>query len=217
MPILLYSDMHTCAKLAGPMATNGLVVLLTAEGAAADPHLTHAFPELLVIEAGSPRFSRLNFDALALVLVDLPMDVLLSSVGRRLMETLGRLTEEGLGLAFVGDVVAVTGGVMLDGVHAGLSLVPGTAVMPNVSAVHDLHALLERMRARRTRLLALDAPVGAAYDAAADRVTVHGSGSVLLMAFVEDHADAAADTAAETGGTARLHVLTNGMTSGWPE
>jgi len=58
-------------------------------------------------------------------------------------------------------------------------------------------------------LLALDRPVAARYESAQDSVTITGKGSVLLTAFRQSPDQAQP--------TARLHGLTNGMTSRWPE
>lgn len=210
MPIALCTDTKTLVAQAKAFAGEGIAVLLAGEGesALAAP-LRAALPELVVLEAQSPRFARLNFDAVTLVVADLDAAFLQGSAGRRLFDALGRLAEEGLTLAFCGSAGASAGGVLPDGLHAGLSLVPHTVVLPDVRAVHDLRGLLASLSERRIRLLALDAPACALYDPARDDVAAHGSGSVLLAAFVAGEG--------ESTPTARLHVLTDGMRAGWPE
>ncbi len=209
MPILLFSDAAACAAWVTALSDPGPALLLSTGNSALAEPLRAALPELAEVEATSPRFARVNFDALALLVVDLPPAFLDDSGGRRLFDALGRLAEETLALAFVGAAAARTGGRQLDGVHAGLSLVPHTAVIPDLNALGDLRSLLSALSQQGMRLLALDAPVGVRYDAASDRVTVRGTGSVLLVSFRAGPEDDAP--------TARLHVLTDGMSAGWPE
>ena len=66
----------------------------------------------------------------------------------------------------------------------------------------------ECSRSDLDRLLALARPASVRYESLKDTVTVAGKGNVLLAAFHQ-----AAD---QQQPTARLHVLTEGMTSGWP-
>jgi hypothetical protein len=171
--------------------------------------------ELLVVDVNGPRFSRLNFDAMDLVILDLPPQSLLSSGGRRLVDALGYLAVDELTLAFAGPAIAATGGFLEDGVTAGLNLIPNAAVVSAVQDVPDLHTLLARLSERRVRLLALDGSVCVRYDFAADTVTVLGgdggqsNGSALMVAFVIANSGDAP--------TARLHVLTPGMTRSWPD
>jgi hypothetical protein len=211
MSILLFTDAQACAQTLPLLAPSGfrevIVLLHGGSTALAEPLLAH-YPEMVQVDIASPRFARLNFDAIGLLIVDLPRVHLESSGGRRLMDALGKLAQESLALAFVGDSVSVVGGALLDGVHAGLSLVPATAVIPDLRGVGDLRALLAALSARGTRLLALDAPVGVRYDAQRDRLQVHGRGSALMAAF-RHSADGEPPAA-------RIHVLTDGMESAWP-
>lgn len=216
MPVLLFSDNDTCVNGVAALApasrkADGINVLLTSGESALAEGLRAVLPELVVLDVVSPRFARLDFEAVALIVLEAPTDFLLGSTGRRLVEALGRLARDSLALALIGEAGALAGSALLDGVHAGLSLVPGTAVIPHLQAVEDLRGLLATLSRRRTRLLALDAPVGVAYDAARDAVTVGkgSAGSVLLVSFVEG--------VERSVPTARLHVLTPGMTAGWPE
>lgn len=211
MSILLFTDVDACAQsfvnLAGP-AVPEVAILLHAGATTLLEPLQAVLPDLAAVEINSQRFGRLNFDAAGVLIVDLPREFLESSGGRRLIDALGKLAAETLVLAFVGENVSLVGGAMLDGIHAGLSLVPGTAVIPDLRGVGDLRALLAALSARGARLLALDAPIGVRYDAPRDRVAVNGPGSALLAAFrtaVDGEPPAA-----------RLHVLTDGMESAWP-
>ncbi len=211
MPILLFTDADACAQgvteLAGGAASKTAILLHSGDSTLLEA-LQAALPELAAVDITSPRFARLNFDAIGLLIVDLPPETLEASGGRRLMDALGKLAQDELALAFVGESASVAGGALLDGVHAGLSLVPGTAVVPDLRAVGDLRTLLGALSARGTRLLALDAPVGVRYDLARDFITVKGAGSALLAAFRTANA--------EEPPAARLHVLTDSMESGWP-
>lgn len=187
---------------------SGLVVLLHEGTSPLEAFLVDALgDDFIAIEVGSPRFSRLNFDAVHAVVVDLSAETLLSSPGRRLMDALGRLAEEALALALIGPAAAAGGAFLPDATTAALNLVPGTVVAPAVGQVDDLHGMLERLSQRGLQLLALDAPVAAEYDAGTDTVAAHGAGSALLAAF---HRPASGKP------TARLHVLRGGMRSGWP-
>ncbi len=212
MSILLFADndsaMQWLAPLAGAAALENAILLRAGASPLADT-LATVLPAITVVDIGSPRFARLNFDAIALLIVDLPQAQLESSGGRRLMDALGKLAAESLALAFVGNAASVVGGALLDGVRAGLSLVPSTAVIPDLRGVGDLRTLLTALSARGLRLLALDAPVALRYNSAADRVQVMGTGSVLLAAFRSASADEPP--------VARLHVLTDGMDSAWPD
>ena len=211
MSLLLFSDVSSCiaslAVLAGDDAAATAIVLHADAPLLVEP-LLEAFPQMAAVDIGSARFSRLNFDGIGMLVLDFPPASLESSPGRRLVDVLGRLASEGLALVFVGESVSVVGGVLLDGVRAGLNLVPGTAVIADMRAVADMRTLLGALQARGTRLLAMDAPIAVRYDARMDRVRVLGPGSVLLAGFrpaVGDEPPAA-----------QLHVLTTGMESAWP-
>lgn len=229
MAILLFSDPAACATtLPNLVSRTGEHLLLYAgDGAVttalpATPLATAlgvALPNLLVVDLNSDRFRRINFDVISSVTLDLDAESLLASSGRRLVEMLSNLAslDDGAGemaLAFVGGAAGAAGGVLLDGLHAGLNLIPGTAVAPNLAQVADLRGLLESMSAGLGRLLALDAPVGIAYARSTDQVSVAGPGSALLVAFVPS---ASAANGEESPPTARLHVVTGGMTSTFPD
>ncbi|MCX6048602.1 MAG: hypothetical protein NT075_26155 [Chloroflexi bacterium] len=211
MAILLFSDAQTVSEQAPQFIQGRLpVLLMTGESPLAAP-LQAALDDLLVVDVQGPRLSRLNFDAVDLAIVDLAPELLLSSGGRRLIDVLGNLAsdpDQALHLAFYGPSLAVIGGFLDDGATAGLNLIPGTVVLPDVQAVTDLRALLARMSDAGLRLLALDRPVGARYEPLADTIAVRGQGSLLLTAFRQNPGDERP--------TARLHVLTDSMTSGWP-
>ncbi len=212
MAILLFSDAQTVCEQARRFISGRLPVLLTTGESALATPLQAVLDDLLVIDVQGPRLSRLNFDTVNLAIVDLTPELLLSSPGRRLIDVLGKLASEPdqeLHLAFYGPALSVIGGFLDDGLTAGLNVIPRTVVAPDVQAVADLRALLACMSDAGLRLLALDRPVGAQYDPLADRVAVTGQGSVLLTAF--------RSTPGSEQPTARLHVLTDGMTSGWPE
>ncbi len=211
MSLLLFSDVNACIGSLAALADPGVAataIVLHGESPTLVPSLLKAFPQMTAVAIDSPRFVRLNYDAIGMLVLDFTPAFLESSPGRRLLDALGRLASEGLSLVFVGEVVSMVGGALLDGVRAGLSLVPGTAVIPDLREVEDVRALLGALQARSTRLLAMDAPIGVRYDSIKDSVTVHGSGSVLLAEFrpgIDDEPPAA-----------RLHVLTAGMESAWP-
>lgn len=209
MPIALCSDLQTLTAFSPAWAGDKLAVLLTdGPSSLADP-LRSVLADLLVVEVSSPRFSRLNFDAIGLLLLDLSEATLLDGRGRRLVDALARLAEQSLTLALVGPTTACAGGFLLDGVRAGLGLAPRTVILPDIHLVADLRTLLERLSAQKLRLLALDGSVAVRYDAATDQVAVSGAGSVLLVAFRIASADSRP--------IARLHALTDGMRAGWPE
>jgi hypothetical protein len=223
MAILLFSDASACAQTLAALAPRpGEHLLLCAgDGTLTSTDLSEtlaqALPTLLVVDLNSDRFRRLNYDQFATILVDLDTETLLSSPGRRLVEMLANLAslDEGegeMGLGFVGSAAGAAGGILLDGVHVGLNLVPATAIALNLAEISDLRVLLEKMSAGLGRLIALDAPVGVSYSPAADQVTVAGSGSALLMAFVRAEGEGRQDSPP----TARLHVVTGGMTSSFP-
>ncbi len=211
MAILLFSDAQTVCEQAQQFIHGRLPALLTVGESALAAPLQAVLDDLLIVDVQGPRLSRLNFDAVDLALVDLSAELLLSSGGRRLIDVLGTLAgdpDQELHLAFYGRPLAVIGAFLDDGLTAGLNLISRTVVAPDVQAVTDLRALLARMSDAGLRLLALDRPVSARYDPLADTVAVSGPGSVLLTAFRQNSGDERP--------TARLHVLTDGMTSGWP-
>ncbi len=77
-----------------------------------------------------------------------------------------------------------------------------------MQAAPDLRQVLGDLAHRQARLLALDGAACVEYDPHTDSVTASGEGSVLLAAFTPNDAGVQP--------SARLHVLTAGMTSGWP-
>jgi len=215
-------------------ASDALFVLLCAgDGAATSTALAETLapflPNLFVVDVNGDRFGRLNFDALRAAILDFNYETLLSSAGRRLVEVLVQLAamrEPGdeLHLIFVGAAAGATGGVLLDGIHAGLNLIPATAVAPDIKAVADLRGLIMSMSAGRGRLIALDAPVGLAYARTSDQVQVAGKGSALLVAFVSNTKQSQASRVQDSSDneeppppTARLHVVTGGMRSAFPD
>lgn len=214
MAIVLFADqsalLEQVESIYSAAADDGadLCVLLThGESELAAP-LQAMFEMFIQVDVTTPRLSRINFDAVALALVDLSPEDLLSAGGRRLTDALGRLAEESLTLGFVGPATAVTGAFLVDGETAGLHLVPRTVVIPDVQAVADLRALLERTTAANLRLLALDGSVSVVYQYDTDTIHVQGDGHVLLAAY---------ETAREGAAPkARLHVVAPGSQSGWP-
>jgi hypothetical protein len=237
MAILLLSDASagaTIPELIGAQTSDAPIVLLCAgDGASTATALAQALlpllPNLFVVDVNGDRFARLNFDALRAVILDFDVETLLASAGRRLVEVLAQLAamrEAGdeLHLVFVGATAGTTGGVLLDGIHAGLNLIPATAVAPDIKAVADLRGLIMSMSAGRGRLIALDAPVGLAYSRESDQVQVAGKGSALLVAFVPSNKGSQAardhdpsDSQEPPPPTARLHVVTGGMRSAFPD
>ncbi|NJN81282.1 MAG: hypothetical protein HC802_02655 [Caldilineaceae bacterium] len=217
MPIELYSDPATFLDLLEPTTAGRLTVLLTAQpgpiahriadSEAAVANAPGSDEWLIVIELGDDRLSRLNFDIVERLILDLPSEFLLSSPGRRLTDALGRLAEEALTMTFVGDATGATGAFLMDGLTAGLALVPGTVVVPSVQAVPDLRALLATLSANRTRLLALDERVAARYIHQIDQVEVSGEGSVLLAAFHQPDRNASP--------VARVQLLQSGSAQSW--
>jgi hypothetical protein len=208
MPILLASNPELILLYVKRVEPERFVALLSdGESLLADA-LGAVVDDLIAVDINGPRLSRVNFDAVALVILDLPMQTLLGPAGRRLADALGRLAQDELTLAFMGEAVATTGLFLEDGITAGLNLISNAVVLPDVQGVAGLQALLARMSTQGVRLLALDAPVSAVYTHADDSVAVEGAGNVLLVAFV-----------AEGDGhhpTARIHAMTMGMRDTWP-
>ena len=213
MAILLYSDPETLTRSIDSHVGEMIAVLLTTGESMLASQLAAVIEDLLVIDVTGPRLSRLNFDAVSLVILDLTPEELLSSGGRRLLDVLGRLAEESLTLAFYGAATATVGTRLQDGLTAGLNLIPRSVVIDDVLAVPDLNALLSSLSRSDVRLIALDRPVGAIYDFAGDSVRVEeadaagGAGNVLLVAF----------KIGPEGPVARLQMLTPGMQRRWPE
>ena len=221
MAILLCSDPESLARSIGNHVGEMIAVLLTTGESSLATPLADEIPELLVIDVTGPRFSRLNFDAVSLAVLDLTPEELLSSGGRRLLDVLGRLAEESLTLAFVGAATATVGTLLQDGETAGLNLIPRSVVIDDVLAVPDLNALLASLSQSNVRLLALDRPVGAVYDFVGDWVRIENTeaedgaedsrertaGNALLAAFKPG----------PEGPTVRLQMLSAGMQRRWPE
>jgi hypothetical protein len=208
MAILLASSPDLLLPHAARHSEKGLIALLFDGESALAEALSAVVESPILVDVNGPRLSRVNFDAVALVILDLSLATLLGSAGRRLSDALGRLAEDELTLAFAGEATTATGMLLEDGVTAGLNLIPQAVVIPAVQTVPDLHSLLARVSEQGVRLLALDAPITAEYHYGADRVAVAGSGSVLLVGFVT--------SADGERPTARLHALTDGMQDGWP-
>lgn len=192
-------------------ALPALTVLLTLGESALAVPLAKVLPDLLAIDVTGPRFSRLNFDLVERAIVDLPVEVLLDSAGRRLIDALGRLaqepTAESLALALVGDGASVAGAFLLDGVTAGLNLIGATAVLPDVTQIDDLRALLATLSERGTRLLAMEGDAAAVYSTQTDSVAARASGTLLLAAFVNDAAGQP---------TAKLQIVQPPNEARWP-
>ena len=185
-----------------------LAILLTSDNGTLAARIVETELDIVTIPVGSERLSRLNFDMVGLIILDLMPEELLSSSGRRLGEILGRLAEDLLTLVLAGPATAVAGAFLADGVTAALHLIPRAVVMPQLQAGEELRELLSQLGQRRLRLLALDGDVSAVYAHVGDRVWAHGTGGVTLIGF---HQDAASDVP-----TARLKLLTDGMQSEWP-
>ncbi|MCB9137757.1 MAG: hypothetical protein H6642_05355 [Caldilineaceae bacterium] len=209
MTIYLASSLDLPADYAAKHSEHGLVALLHEGESALIETLQAKVDTPILVDIHGPTLSRVNFDAVELLIADLTPETLLSAGGRRLMDALGHLAQEGeLSLAFAGDATAVTGLLLEDGITAGLNLIPRTVIIPDVQAVPSLAALLGRASEQGVRLLALDAPVVAAYEPENDMVSVQGAGSALLASFL------GGDNGERP--TARLHALTDGMRDGWP-
>ncbi len=208
MAILLASNPELVLIHARRVGDEGFVALLSDGDSLFADALAAVVDDLIAVDINGPRLSRVNFDAVALVILDLPSETLLGPVGRRLVDALGHLAREELTLAFMGESAAVTGLFLEDGITAGLNLIPQAVVIDDVQGVADLQALLARMSTQGVRLLAMDAPVSVVYEQAEDTVAVEGSGNVLLVSFVQG--------ADDLHPTARIHALTMGMRDTWP-
>jgi len=211
MAIILFSTQETLFEQVAQFTQKKLPVLLSSGPSALAKQLETVLVDLVVVDVQGPRLSRLNFDAIGLAVLDLSVEMLLSSPGRRLVEVLAHLAadpDQALNLAFYGSALNVTGNFSEDGLIAGLNLIPRTVLVPDVQVVADLRALLATISQQQLRLLAMDGAVSVQYDQARDRVSVCGAGNVLLTAFRE--------TPDSEQPTARLHVLTDGKISGWP-
>lgn len=209
MPIQLFSNLNTLLDHLPADDGEHLRVVLTGPDGEMAEDLAIEDPGLLMVDITGPKLQRVNFDLVRFAVIDLAPKTLLASGGRRLMDVLGHLALEDLTLAFVGPATAVTGGILEDGVTAGLNLLPRTAVLADVQAVADLRGLLTALSHAGRRILALDGAVAATYTRPGETVTVTGHGSVLLVAF---HQEQGAETP-----TARINVLGAGMTRTWPD
>lgn len=234
MPLIVASDAFGAAEALAVLTfeargTSGLPpAVLLHEVGAANARLADtlrrgvpALSELIEVEVGSARFSRLNFGALALVVLDLSPALLDSAAGRRLADALGGLLREGLTLLLVGEAAAMAGALLPPAaevagraedspLRAGLALLPSAMVLPALESQPDLRALLLRLTAQSGRLLALEAPAAVicAVTGAHAHFRMLGSGSALLVAFAQSSADAPP--------TVRLHPLQNGQEADWP-
>jgi hypothetical protein len=236
MALILCADMDTAADVAPALI--GLepgdetpCVLLHEPGEAEgdlEESLRTVLPGLFAVEVGSPRLARVNFDAMALVVLDLSPALLESAAGRRLADVLGGLLREGQHILLAGDAVRMCGALLapepgnaeeLDlqerPLRAGLGLLPGAMVLLSLEEVEDLRSLLARLSAVQGRLLALEGGVAVRYDGgsgdgapAGGEFLAAGTGSALLVAFAQGSDD-------ETP-TARLHPLGPGQRAPWP-
>jgi len=209
MPISLFSNLNTLLDHLPADDGEHLRVVLTEPDGELAEDLTIEDPDLLIVDVTGPKLQRVNFDLVRFAVIDLAPETLLSSAGRRLIDVLGHLALEELTLAFVGPGTAVTGGLLKDGVTAGLNLIPHTTVLADVQAVADLRGLLTALSEAGRRILALDGAVAATYTRPGETVAVSGHGSVLLVAF---HQERGAETP-----IARINVLGAGMTRTWPD
>ncbi|MEZ4583434.1 MAG: hypothetical protein R3A10_17650 [Caldilineaceae bacterium] len=109
MSILLAPDPTPLLDTLAERQDNRLIALLYAGATDLRAPLEARVDDALVVDVESPRLSRVNFDAVGLVLLDLTPGQLLSRAGRRLVDVLGRLAEESLDLALVGPATATAG------------------------------------------------------------------------------------------------------------
>lgn len=208
MSIFLASDLQPLLDHVPTRQDDRLIALLYAGDSALCEAIQAHVADPLIIDVEGPRLSRVNFDAVGLVILDLAPAQLLSSGGRRLVDVLGRLAEEALDLALVGPATAVAGSLLQDGVTAALNLIPSCVVIDDVQAVDDLHGFLARVSLLGVRLLALDGPVLAQYSVHDDHVTVSSDGNVMLVAFVP---------VKDGSVTARAQILHKPMRRSWPD
>lgn len=179
-----------------------------------DSALTQVDGAITALDVRSERLNRLNFDMVGLVIIDLTPEELLSSSGRRLSEIFSRLAEEMLTLCLLGNAVQVTGARLLDGVTAGLNMIPDAVVIVSVEEGDALRALLIKIGESGLRLMVLDRDAAVIYSHAGDRVwaqgeaegATEGRGVTLIGWHLPVDGKAAA----------RLKLLSPGMQSAWP-
>ena len=159
MPIQLFSNLNTLLDHLPADDGETLRVVLTEPDGEMAEDLALDDPGLLIVDVTGPKLQRVNFDLVRFAVIDLTPKTLLGSGGRRLMDVLGHLALEELTLAFVGPATAVTGGILEDGITAGLNLLPRTAVLADVQSVADLRGLLTALSQAGRRILALDGAV----------------------------------------------------------
>lgn len=210
MPVGLFSDIGVLKDHLTTHQGTGLHLVLTEPGQLLAEELELDVADLLVVDVTGPHLQRVNFDQVAIAILDLSAATLLSIPGRRLVEVLANLAgREGLFLALVGpEAIHAASGLLADGQTLGLNLIPRTLLFSPIAEGTELAALLQRISRLGFRILALDGAVAAVYDPVQDTVSVNGLGSALLLAF---HAQPDGQP------VARLHALTQGKRSGWPE
>ncbi len=154
MGLLLCSNQEKLADLIDRYRADSFAALLFVDHSELFSMLEPLVEDLLVVDVNGPRLSRLNFDAVEVVVVDFSPAELLSSAGRRSVDVLGRLAEESLTLVLYGAATATAGAFLLDGKTAGLNLVPHVVVVPDLQVVPELRTLLDSMSGLGLRLLA---------------------------------------------------------------
>ncbi len=233
MPLILATDAGAAADALAHLADEQRAArrnvlayapaVLLQEAGALDEELAETLrevlPELVMVELGSARFGRLNFDALALLALDLSPALLDAPAGRRLVDALGGLLREGKTLLLAGDAAGMAGALLAPDaaaeeddetpLRAGLGLLPGALVLPSLQSA-DLRTLLQRLSEQGGRLLALEAPAAVLCEVtgAHAHFRMLGGGSAQLVAF--------AQPVGEGAPTARLHPLTHTQDAGWP-
>jgi hypothetical protein len=160
MGILLCSSEEALRAAVTAQQDDRFVAVLYAGESALAAALNEEIDDLIAVDVNGPRLSRLNFDAVSLVVLDFSPQELLST--------------------------AATGAFLEDGITAGLNLIPRAVVLPDVQAVADLRALLTRISGQGLRLLALDGSVSALFHHEDATVEVAGEGNVLLVGFVRN-------------------------------
>ena len=199
-PILTRESGSRCIYLTwGPIA----VPASGAERAVSAAILTHW--ELRDISLNPPAPE--TFEDAKLIVSSVPASAWREVTGAATAEHLRRAVLASATLMLLGPTAVCAGEWCADGLP-GLGLIANTLILHNVQAGPGLRQVLAALSTNRARLLALDGPACVEYDPNTDSVTVSGGGSVLLASFIQVGGGAQP--------SARLHVLTAGMASGWP-